>query len=112
MAGKPFLLLEDGSLAKEKGCVAVPRVLLDVWPNDLVSRLFTDSARPILSHHISAENRKKLINWNSIDQISKEDVLTTLKSKHLPKPDSWAQLLLLWAYVAEDVVGYHYNRNT
>ncbi len=111
MAGKPFLLLEDGSLAKEKGCVAVPRVLLDVWPNDLVSRLFTDSARPILSHHISAENRKKLINWNSIDQISKEDVLTTLKSKHLPKPDSWAQLLLLWAYVAEDVVGYHYNRN-
>jgi hypothetical protein len=111
MAGKPFLVLEDGSLAKEKGCVAVPRALLDVWPNDLVSRLFTDSARPILSHHISAENRKKLINWNSIDQISKEDVLTTLKSKHLPKPDSWAQLLLLWAYVAEDVVGYHYNRN-
>ena len=111
LAGKPFLLLEDGSLAKEKGCVAAPRVLLDVWPNDLVSRLFTDNARPILSHHISAENRKKLINWNSIDQVSKEDVLTTLKSKHLPKPASWAQLLLLWAYVAEDVVGYHYNRN-
>lgn len=111
LAGKPFLLLEDGSLAKEKGCVAVPRVLLDVWPNDLVSRLFTDNARPILSHHISAENRKKLINWNSIDPISKEDVLTTLKSKHLPKPDSWAKLLLLWTFVAEDVVGYHYNRN-
>ncbi len=111
LAGKPFLLLEDGSLAKEKGCVAVPRVLLDVWPNDLVSRQFTDSARPILSHHISAENRKKLFNWNSIDQISKDDVLTTLKSKHLPKPDSWAQLLLLWTYVAEDVVGCHYNRN-
>jgi len=111
LTDKPFLLLEDGSLACENTCVTVPRVLLDVWPNDLVSRLFTDSARPILSHHISTENRKKLINWNSIDQISKEDVLTTLKSKHLPKPDSWAQLLLLWAYVAEDVVGYHYNRN-
>ncbi len=111
LKNKPFLLLEDGSLAKEKGCVTVPQVILDVWPTDLVSRLFTDSARPILSRYISTENRKKLINWNSIGQISKEDVLTTLKSKHLPRPDSWGQLLLLWAYVAEDVVGYHYKRN-
>lgn len=110
LADKPFLLLEDGSLAKEKGCVAVPGILLDVWPNNLLSRLFTDSARPILSHHISTENRKKLVKWNSIDQINKEDVLSTLKSKHPPKPDSWAQLLLLWDYVAEDVAGYRYNR--
>lgn len=111
LEGKPFLLLEDGSLAKENGCVSVPQVLLDVWPSDLVSRLFTKGDIPLLSRYISSENRKKLINWNSTDQISKEDVLTILKSKHLPKPDSWAQLLLLWAYVAEDVVGYHYNRN-
>ncbi len=111
LADKPFLLLEDGSLAKENGCVAVPRVLLDVWPNDLISRLFTDRARPILSRHISAENRKKLINWNSTDMVSKEDVMTVLKSKHLPKPDSWARLLLLWSYVADDVVSYHYYWN-
>lgn len=108
---KAFLLLEDGSLAGENGCVTVPSVLLDVWPTDLVSRLFTDSATPVLSRHISAENRKKLINWNSVGQVSKDDVLTVLKTKHLPRPDSWAQFLLLWSYVADDVVGYHYYRN-
>jgi len=111
LADKPFLLLEDGSLEKEKGCVAVPRVLLDVWPNNLVSRLFTNDVRPILTRHISAENREKLINRNCIDQVSKEDVLAILKLKHLPKPDSWTKLLLLWAYVEDDVVGYHYDRN-
>lgn len=106
-----YLVAEDGSLEKGKGCVALPRVLLDVWSAEQVARLFNDDARPILSRYVGSDHRRKLVNWNSIDEVGKEDVLGTLKSKHLPKPESWAQLLVLWVYVADDVVGYHYNRN-
>lgn len=108
---KPFLLLENGSLAKGKGCAAVPPVLLDVWPCNLVSKLFTDGAQPALSRHVSPEDLDKLINWDVIDQISKEDVLATLKTKHLPRPKSWARLLVLWNYIANDIVGYRYNQD-
>jgi hypothetical protein len=51
-----------------------------------------------------------LANWNCFDEIDKEKVLNILKSKHLPKPKSWAQLLMLWNYIADDLVGYHYYR--
>ncbi|NLA95686.1 MAG: ATPase, partial [Clostridiaceae bacterium] len=111
LTDKPFLLLEDGSLAKGKGCVAVPQALLNIWPGDLVSNLFTDDAIPILSRHISARNRDKLINQESIDEIDKIDVLFTLKMEHPPKPDTWAQLLLLWDFVAEDIIGSRPTRN-
>jgi len=106
-----YLVAEDGALKKKKGCVALPRVLLDVWSTEQVARLFNDDARPILSRHVGSDHRRKLVNWDSIDEVSKEDVLGTLESKHLPKPGSWAQLLVLWGYVADDVVGYHYNRD-
>ncbi|MGQ4806699.1 hypothetical protein NKDENANG_00032 [Candidatus Entotheonellaceae bacterium PAL068K] len=106
-----YLVAEDGSLEKVKGCVAVPCVLFNVWSAKQVARLFNDDARPILSRHVRSDHRRKLANWNSIDEIGKKDVLGTLQSKHLPRPESWLQLLVLWAYVADDVVGYHYGRN-
>lgn len=111
LLGKSFLLLEDGSLAKENDCVVVPRFLLDIWPNDVISRLFTDKNMPILSCLISDENQQKLINWNCTNEISKNDVLDKLKAKRPPIPSSWAKLLLLWANIAEDVVGYHFRRD-
>ncbi len=111
LTNKTFLLLEDGSLAKKNACVAVPKVLLDVWPSDLVSRLFSDNAHPILSRHISAENRKKLINWSLVEQIDKKKVLSILESKQLPSPRSWEQLLLLWSYIADEVVGSYYPQS-
>lgn len=111
LINKPYLITEDESLEKLKGCIALPGVLLDVWSAKQVARLFNDDARPILSRHVGADHRRKLVKWNSIDEVGKKDVLGTLKSKHLPKPESWAQLLVLWGYVAGDVVGYHYNRD-
>lgn len=110
LKGSSFLLLEDGSLARENACVAVPRVLLDVWSTDLVSHFFTERTRPVLSRFISSENLKKLIKWNIVGQVKKDDVLAVLKTKHLRKPDSWTQLLLLWSYVSENLLGYYYFR--
>ncbi len=106
-----YLITENGTLEKEKGCIAVPEVLLDIWSPDQVQRLFGRGGLPILSRLIESKDRCKLVNWNCFDEVAKESVLDTLKSKHLPKPASWAQLLLLWAYVADDVIGYHYYRN-
>ena len=106
-----YLVTEKGSLEKEKGCVDLPRVLLDVWSAEQVAHLFKEDARPILSRHVESEHRRKLVNWNVVDKIDKEKVLETIISKHLPKPESWVQLLILWSYIADDVVGYHFNRN-
>lgn len=108
---EPYLIAEDGSLERKRCCVALPRDLLDVWSAEQVVRLFTDNARPILSRHVGSDHRHKLSNWNSIDEVGKGDVLDTLRSKHLPKPESWTQLLVLWAYVADDVVRCHYYHN-
>lgn len=111
LAEQPYLITEDESLEKAKGCIALPGVLLDVWSSDQVVHLFGEGACPVLSRYVGSEFRRKLSNWNCFDEIGKENVLDTLKSKHLPKPKSWGQLLYLWAYIADDVVGYHYNRN-
>ncbi|MBC2710215.1 MAG: ATPase [Desulfosarcina sp.] len=110
LANKPYLITEDGSFEKEKGCIALPSVLLDVWSLDQVVQLFSEGARPILSRYVISAHRRKLINLNCCDEFGKEYVLDTLISKHLPKPESWAKLLWLWDYIADDIVGYPFNR--
>ncbi len=106
-----YLLTENGNLEKQKCCTAVPDVLLDIWSPDQVQRLFSKDGLPILSRHIGSGDRRKLANWGCFDEIDKESVLDSLKLKHLPKPESWVQLLRLWTFIADDVVGYHYYRN-
>jgi hypothetical protein len=106
-----YLLTENGALEREKCCIAVPGILLDIWSPDQVKRIFGDGGLPILSRHIQSGYRRKLANWNCFNEVDKESILDSLKLKHLPKPESWAQLLRLWTYVADDVVGYHYSRN-
>lgn len=112
LEGKSFLLTEDYQLRPWEGCITVPGKLLEIWKPDQVATFFDDEARPILSRHVSAKNRKKLIHWGCVSEIEDSNVLGTLESKHLPKPETWRQLLLLWAHVSEDIAGrYSFNQH-
>jgi hypothetical protein len=103
-----FLLAESGSLEPWGGCTAVPKALLDVWEAEQVSAFFTTDSRRVLTRHISDEDRRKLIHWGCAKELTESDVLDTLKTKHLPRPESWRQLMVLWAFLSDDVGGHRY----
>jgi hypothetical protein len=104
-----FLFAEGGKLTKWKGCVAVPNTMLQIWSPDQVSAFFVDGARPILANQISHANRQTLVRWGCVEEIDKREVLRSLRSKHLPKPETWEKLLLLWAYVSAEVTNFHFR---
>jgi hypothetical protein len=103
---QPFLLTDAGGLKPANESVIVPQDLLDVWSGEQISALLDTGNRPVLSRHVSVVDRTKLLNWKVIEQITREQVLKTLQALHLPKPDSWRQLLRLWAYIAPEITGY------
>src|SRR5206468_3518266 len=44
--------------------------------------------------------------WGIVEEIDKQQLLAILRTKHLPRPQTWRQLLNLWAYIAPEVTGY------
>ena len=106
IADRPFLITNTGELKPAKECLIIPERLLDVWSEDQITALLDSSNRPPLSRYVAYSDRQKLMNWGRIEEISKTDFLAILQQKHLPKPESWRQLLKLWAFVAPDVTGY------
>ena len=104
--GKPLLLAEGGSLTLEKRSVAIPVELFDIWPADQAAAILDEEGRPALCRHIGLADRKKLLKWGVVDEIDKQKLLETLQTKHLPRPQTWHQLLNLWAYVAPEITGY------
>ncbi len=101
--GAEFLITETGALEFPGSCLAVPRPLLDVWTPSEVSAGFGEGKVTILSREVSDRDREKLSNWGHIRELNKAQVLATLKTRHLPRPRRWQQLLHLWNYVAPEV---------
>ncbi len=107
--GQTLLLTEDGSLAPEKQSIAIPGRLFDIWPADQAAAILDEEGRPALCRYIELADRKKLLHWGVVDEVDKQKLLETLQTKHLPRPETWRQLLNLWAYVAPEITGYrHY----
>ncbi len=104
--GHPFILTCDSSLAASGKCIALPESILEVWPPRQAAALFDDNGRPVLSRQISPAHRKRLLSWNAVAEIDKPSLLTVLTERHLPRPESWQQLLNLWAYLAPDITAY------
>lgn len=102
----PFLLTNDGELKPAEGCIVAPEELFAVWPSEQAVKLFDDEGRPPLSAHVSATDREKLIDRGVVEEIGKWDVLNVLQTKHLPRPETWRQLLCLWTYLAPELTGY------
>lgn len=82
--------------------------MLDVWPADQAAALLDPETRPALCHSIQGDDQKKLLRWGLVEDITKQKLLGILQEKHLPKPESWRQLLVLWAYVAPEITGYRH----
>lgn len=109
ISGTRVLLSEDGRLSRASQCVVIPRAIQEIWPPEQAAAFFDDRARPPLSHHVEAADRKKLVHWGLVDELTKQQVLGVLQKSHLPLPDSWRQLLRLWAYVAPEITRFrHY----
>ena len=109
--GKSMLLTEGGSLTPEKQSIAIPAQLFDMWPADQAAAILDEERRPALCRHIELTDRKKLLRWGIVDEVDKQKLLETLQTKHLPRPETWRQLLNLWAYVAPEITGYRHYVN-
>jgi hypothetical protein len=109
--GMPFLLTEDGQLVCEKQCTAIAKPILDVWTSKNAVALLDDQARPALCRHVDPIDVEKLSRWDVVEEIDKAKLLEILQTKHLPRPETWRQLMNLWAYIAPNLAGYHYFYN-
>ena len=106
--GENFLLTETGQLTPEKQCVIIPKTVLEVWKPEQAAKLLDNEGRPPLCQHVQAVDREKLLQWGVVDEIDQQKLLDILRQKHLPKPNTWHQLLNLWAYVAPEIIGFRH----
>ena len=98
-----MLLTNDGRLTKGNKSVAIPGVVQEVWPGDQAAALLDDENRPALAASVAAADRSKLVHWNMVEEIGKEELIEVLGKKHLPRPKLWRQLRALWTYIAPEV---------
>lgn len=106
IAEQSILITNSGHLKRAKESVIIPDRLLEIWSEEQVTALLDSSNRPTFSRYVAQSDRQKLLNWKRIEEIGKSDFLVSLQTKHLPKPESWRQLMKLWAYVAPEIAGY------
>lgn len=109
LVGATLLLGADNRLYPVGDCIALAHELAEVWSPEHAARLFDDQGRQPLSTTVSEMNRKKLLHWRLLDEVSREKVLLTLQAQHLPKPETWRQLLLLWAYLSPEFTRYRFG---
>lgn len=101
-----ILLTDDGSLLGAKHAVIFPAALSLVWEPGEVVKVLDPLKRPALSKHVSQGNRRKLQSAFLVESLKRAQILKGLMSHSLPRPDTWEQLLALWAWVAPDGTGY------
>jgi hypothetical protein len=94
-----LLLTENGDLVRADECIAIPDPLFDVWPGRQAVAILDDQNRPAFSREVSSEDLEKLTRYGLIEKVTTNDFLTALRQTHLPKPESWRQLLNLWCFV-------------
>jgi hypothetical protein len=106
IAEQSILLTNSGDLKRAKESVIIADRLLEIWSEEQITALLDSRNRPAFSRFVAQSDRRKLLNWERLEEISKSDFLASLQSKHLPKPENWRQLMRLWAYAAPEIAGY------
>lgn len=104
--GQNILLTDEGALAPADKSVIIPNEILNVWPVEQVAEHFDEKGRPAFSRQVKDEDKEKLKNWGLVDEVQMDEVLAVLRQTHLPRPESWRQLMMLWTYVAPEITGY------
>lgn len=108
LEGQPILLTNKGKLAGKDSCIAIPTWLMDVWDDKQISALFDSAHRVLFCNAVHASTRAALIRHGHLTAFGDEQVLTVLRSNHLPRPKSWRKLLNLWVAVLPHVSKYAY----
>jgi hypothetical protein len=104
-----FLLTTDGKLVAFGEAVDIPDEVLAIWPQGLASTLLDEKRRPALASEVSAGDRSKLNAWGATEEIDIDVLLSTLQTKHLPKPNTWRQLLALWSFLGSELLRFRYD---
>ena len=99
-----YLLTEGGKLAGEKQCISVDAELYDIWKPSQISALLDDEKRPALCKYINDQTRKAFQSWGVVEVYEKQELCQALEKTHPPKPETWAQLLLLWDHLSDKLV--------
>jgi len=107
--GKDFLLTDMGELQAVGKSIIIPDVLFDVWSGEQLPLFFDKSNRPPLSRYISASNKQKLTHWKAVERVTRDNIISILEIRHLPRPMSWDSLLRLWTYIAPGMAGYGFG---
>lgn len=103
---KPIILTSEDTLIIEgEGCF-IPERLLEIWDGQNTSELFEEDPKPLVSIKISEPNREKLISRDLIENFTPTKFYERLRSKSLPQPRTWNQLLQLWDYLSSYILSY------
>lgn len=104
--GRPVLLTDAGTLVPARQGVIIPRTLFDVWSAEQAAALLDSQGRPPLCRQLDRVDQQRLVRWKLVEQLDKFKLLEALQLKQPPRPQTWRQLLVLWAYVAPEITSY------
>jgi hypothetical protein len=103
---RPILLTDEGKLVATGAAIVIPPPVFDIWPAEQAMALLDERSRPALCRHVSTADWTKMVHWNLVEEFSKNDLLSRLRTSHLPRPSTWRQLLNLWTYISPEVTGW------
>ncbi|MGC8817501.1 MAG: sacsin N-terminal ATP-binding-like domain-containing protein [Candidatus Hadarchaeum sp.] len=100
LGSHPVLLTADGKLTPRENCLAPPRRAYRVWePADLL-RVFEAPGFDLLSPLVSEEARRRLDQWELLENLREEDVVGQLRHiRPVPRPRDFEGLQVLWSLV-------------
>jgi len=96
-----------------KEAIAIPKELFEIWSPDVATKFLDERERPrpALCRHITKANRRKLVVWDRLEELSHTAVIRLLETKNSPKPDTWLKLLNLQNYISPKIKDHHYHGN-
>lgn len=103
---KPLLLADGGDVHNAEECVALPPELLDAWPAGEAAQNLGEGGQVALSRYVAARDREKLARHRMLHVVGMADILYALQCRYLPRPATWPQMAVLWAFLAPQIVGY------
>ncbi len=106
-----ILLSEKGLVTAKNRCRALPREIMDVWSEKQLKDYFGDISQHILCRSVSSVAIDILARYGLLVRTSKSDIISKLKNKKPPRPETYLKLFQLWAYIADEIYDGWGRRN-
>jgi len=99
-----ILLSEKGLVTEKNRCHALPKTIMEVWPDKQLTDFFIDSDAQILSRYVSSNAVEILSRYSLIASTTKSDIMSQLRRKNPPRPETFIKIFQLWAYLADEII--------